>query len=693
MLKEIKIGGETLKLQINELATLSDVSILATMGETSVLVTVVMSQVDDSIDYFSLVIEYLEKFYASGSISGSRYVKREGMPRPEAILKARMMDRVIRPFFPDGFRNPVQIIANVLSYEEKYDPFLVAVNAVGVALSISNIPFNGPTGCFRVTRQSGDLAIDFSVMGADENTGEDHFNVVAGTDGVGISMVDADSYESSEADVSKAFQMIVDYGKSYVEQVVEMVKEIGEKKYAYPSYQASNELLTLLRNDYKQKVKDLLSIVSKKERNAEVVNFISELTKQLSGKFSKTEIMSAVEAFSKEIVKHMVLDDGKRLGGRAFDEIRQLTIKTGVLARTHGSALFQRGGTQALSIATLASMRSAQIIDGMEGDYTKRYMHHYNDYPFCYGENGRISYYPGRRAIGHGALAEKAVSFMLPSESDFPYAIRVVSEIMMSEGSTSMASTCGSSLALINAGVKLKRLVAGISVGLVAEENYSKYQLLLDIAEGEDFYGKMDFKVAGTTNGINAIQMDNKIGSIPVYVLIEALELAKKGRFFVLEKMQQVIDSEPQGASSYIPSIEKLKIPENKIGELIGPGGKNIKAITEETTADIDIQDDGTVYVFGDTKEQVKKALEMIDDLVGTVEIGEIFEGTVDKIMDFGAFVSLKGKTSGLVHKSQISNEFVDDPRKYVKEGQKVKVKVLNVDEQGKISLTMKNVN
>ncbi|HQF36290.1 MAG TPA: polyribonucleotide nucleotidyltransferase, partial [Candidatus Dojkabacteria bacterium] len=526
----------------------------------------------------------------------------------------------------------------------------------------------------------------------DDNFGEDHFNVVAGTDGIGISMVDADSYESNEADVSKAFQMIVDCGKTYVDQVAEIAKEIGENKYEYPSYQAPKEFMTILKNNYKDKANELLSIISKKERGLEISKFVSDLTKEYSGKFSKAEITSAIETFFKEIVKHMVLDDGKRLGGRAFDEIRQLTIKTGVLARTHGSALFQRGGTQALSIATLASMRSAQIIDGMEGDYTKRYMHHYNDYPFCYGENGRISYYPGRRAIGHGALAEKAVSFMLPPETEFPYAIRVVSEIMMSEGSTSMASTCGSSLALVNAGVKLKRLVAGISVGLIAEENYSKYQLLLDIAEGEDFYGKMDFKVAGTTNGINAIQMDNKIGSIPVKVLTEALELAKKGRFFVIEKMQQVIDSEPQGASTYIPSIEKLKIPENKIGELIGPGGKNIKAITEATTADIDIQDDGTVYVFGDTKEQVSKALKMIDDLVGTVEVGEVFEGTVEKIMDFGAFVSLKGKTSGLVHKSQISNEFVDDPRKYVKEGEKVKVKVLGIDEQGKISLTMKNI-
>ena len=528
MLKEVKIGGEVLKLQINEFATLSDVSILATMGETSVLVTVVMAQVDDSVDYFSLIIEYLEKFYASGSISGSRYVKREGMPRPEAILKARMMDRVIRPFFPDGFKNPVQIIANVLSYEEKYDPFLVAVNATGVALSISNIPFNGPTGCFRVTKQTGELGLDFSVASSDEETEEKHFNVVAGTDGVGLSMVDADSNESNEADVAKAFALIAETGKEYVEQVKDIVKDIGVKKYAYVSYQAPNDLLTIFRNEYKEKVNELLSIESKKERDVEVGRFIGDLVKEFSGKYSKSEVNSGFEMFSKEIVKHMVLDEGKRIGARAFDEVRKLTIKTGVLARTHGSALFQRGGTQVLSIATLASMRSAQIIDGMEGDYTKRYMHHYNDYPFCYGENGRISYYPGRRAVGHGALAEKAVSFMLPSATEYPYAIRVVSEVLMSEGSTSMASTCGSTLALINAGVKLKRLVAGISVGLFAEEDYSKYKLLLDIAEGEDFYGKMDFKVTGTTNGITAIQMDNKIGSIPVNVLTEALELAKK---------------------------------------------------------------------------------------------------------------------------------------------------------------------
>lgn len=694
MQKILKIAGQEMNLEINSCARLVESSVLATMGETTVLVTVGHAKSDETFDYFPLSVEYLEKYYASGSILGSRYIKREGFPSADAILKARMIDRAIRPLFPEDFRDVVQVIVNVMSYDENYDPIIVAINAVSVALSISKLPFSGPCGGLRVIKKDGKLTSSFATVDVDPDTiPADHMNLVASSDGTGITMVDADMNEASDEDVAKALEIVVDETQSSLDEQKKLTKEIGKEKMKYTQFVVPKELLTEINNTYKAELERVVAVGDKSDETANVNSLVQQITTELAGKFSKSQISNACELTCKSIMKHSVLEDGKRPDGRAFDEIRKLSVNVGLLKRTHGSAMFQRGNTQVVSVVTLASQRSAQLIDGMEGETTKRYMHHYNDYPFSYGESGRVSYMPGRRAIGHGALAEKALIPVIPKGSEFPYVIRVVSEILMSAGSTSMASVCGSSMSLMDAGVPIRKPVAGITVGLITDKaDFSKYQLMLDIAEGEDFWGKMDFKVAGTRDGINAIQLDNKMSSIPVKILAEALEIANKGRQFVLDTMAKGIDQSRTELSSRAPRVKEIKIQKDKIGDLIGPGGKTIKGIIEATGVEIDVDQEGMARIFGTDMENVQKAEKMIDDLVGTVNPGELFEGKVVRIENYGAFVEIKGTRAGLVHVSEVADGFVKDINQYVKLGDIVKVKVVGVDEEGKIKLSMKQV-
>jgi len=693
MVKKTTILGNEIKFEINSLAQLSDVSILATMGGSAILVTIMIGKKDDTLSYFPLKVDYLERDYASGIISGSRFVKREGFPSPDAVLKARMIDRAIRPLFPDDYKNPVYLTIEVLSYDKEFDPMILALNTVSLAFVISKAPFITPIAGLRVIKENDELKTSFKVVSIDnENYPKEHLNIVAGTDSKGITMIDADMMEISKEDVLGSCEMIIRDGREFVEYQQALAKELKIVKQEYVSTAPPVKLLDEMTKSHGSTISKIVQMRDKRTREESLSRLIDEITEGYNGKFSKSNVSDTITILIKKAVKKLVLKDGKRIDGRAFDEVRKLEISVGVLPRTHGSALFKRGGTQVMSIATIASESKAQTLNSIEGESMKTYMHFYNDSPFCFGQAESLRYYPSRRAIGHGALAEKALVPMLPSSESFPYVIRVVSEILMSAGSTSMASTCASTLALMDVGVPIKNPVAGIAVGLIAEHDFSDYTLLLDAAEGEDFYGQMDFKVTGTRDGITAIQMDNKIISIPLNILKESLNLAERGRIFVLDKMSEVIAKPRENLSKFAPRVTDHKINPEKVGELIGPGGKNIKAIIESTGAQIDISEDGNVRIFALDDDKIKKTIDEIDDLVGELEEGKVYTGTVVNVTDFGAFVEVKKGVSGLVHKSEMANKFVRDPKEIVKVGDVVKVKVVHSKMEGKISFTMKNL-
>ncbi|MBN1373741.1 polyribonucleotide nucleotidyltransferase [Candidatus Dojkabacteria bacterium] len=692
MEKTIDLAGAKLTFKIGKVAEYASASVIGQMGDTTVLVSVIRGPENLESPFFPLTIEYLEKFYASGMISGSRYVKRERFPSTEAILNARMIDRSIRPLFPAGFtKSEVQVMVNVLSYDEKYDPLIVAINTTSLALMISDIPFDGPIAGFRVMREEGNLKITFKNNPIDGTVEDpDHVNIVASSDGEGIVMVDADAYEVKNDVVTEALQMIAKESVEFVKFQRELQKEIGEPKFEFTDQSAVTELVDQIQKNHTDKLVENMRIRNQRIRRPAEAAFIDELTKSYEGKYSKDAITTAVEVACTNILKDFALNKQERVSGRKFDEIRSLSGEVGLIPRVHGSGLFNRGGTQVLSIVTLASSDSSQIIEGMEGEENKRYMHHYNAYPFCYGEAGRFNYMPGRRELGHGALAEKALLPVLPSSEKFPYAIRVVSEVLMSAGSTSMASTCGSTLALMDAGVPIKKHVGGITVGLIAEDDFSKYQLILDIEDNEDHYAKMDFKVTGTVDGITAIQLDNKAKSIPVNVLAEALEVAETGRMQVIDLLKSTIPEPRKELPKSAPRFEVVKINPGKIGELIGPGGKNIKKITEETETDIDIDEDGTVRIFGLDSEKVKRAQELVDGLVGELELNKIYSAKVVKVAEFGVFIELDNGASGLVHVSEMSDGFVKDPGTIAKLGDKVEAKLIKIDETGRYSFSIK---
>lgn len=691
MIYSYKFKQGEIKLDFTTYAQLTNSSVLASMGDTSVLITISSGKVDENSDYFPLSVEYIERFYASGMISSSRFIKREGHPSVEATLKGRMIDRSIRPLFPEGFKNPVQVLVTVLSYDEKYDPIIVSINALSAALSVSDLPFEGPIYCGRVIKENQKLEVTFKAPNNNEESLEkSYMNIVASCDEKGITMIDADSNESSEEDVSESFKMIIEEGKEFIKFVSSLKKEVGKPKYDYKYIIPSKEILTEIENKYKDTIAKIMNLDNKRDFDLSYSELVENIVIEMNGKCSKYDILTSVEKTMKKLMKYYVFEKNTRIGNRKFDEVRKLTMSVGMFPRAHGSALFQREGTQVITMTTLGSTRSAQLIESIEGEENKRYMHHYNTYPYCFGTQGKINYYPGRREIGHGALAEKSLIPVIPNSDEFPYTIRLVTEVLMSEGSTSMASVCGSTLSLMDAGVPIKKMVAGISVGLIAEDDYSKYQLLLDVAEGEDFYGKMDFKVSGTRDGITAIQMDNKIKSIPVDILIEALKLAKDGRIFVLNKMEEFMSGTKKGLSQYAPKYKTIKIKKEKIGELIGPGGKNIRKIIDETGVDVDVDDEGNVNIFGIDEDKISQAYKMVDDIVGDVEIGKIYEGTVAKIMNFGAFVEIKKGVQGLVHVSEISDDFIKDVTKVLKEGDRVNIKVVKYDDMGRLVLSIK---
>jgi polyribonucleotide nucleotidyltransferase len=688
----LEIAGKTLTLETGELAQQATSSVLARLGDTVVLVTVVEGG-PTQLDYFPLSVDYVERLYAGGKIKGSRWVKREGRPSDEAILAGRLIDRSIRPLFPKAFKNEVQIIVTVLSVDGENEPDILALNAVSAALAISRIPWNGPIAAVRMgyVKENGSGA-EFIVNPSSADTALSVLDIVASQSKDKTVMIEAGALQVTENVLVEAVKRSHVETKKIVELIEDFVKKVGQKKLVVSEEPLLHEAVAIIEKTYKEDVRALIVARVNKESGgddtAEVVTKIYEDYKVANpdSELDKKVILNALDKVMYKMIRTDVLEKKKRADGRKMDEIRTILASVGILPRTHGSAIFQRGITQALSIVTLGSPRMEQLIESAEGEETKRYIHHYSGLPYSFGQTGRVGT-PSRREIGHGALAERALLAVIPKQEVFPYTIRVVSEVLSQNGSSSMASTCGSTLALMDAGVPIIKPVAGISIGMMSDEK--SYELLTDIIGLEDFSGDMDFKVAGTDEGVTAIQLDVKIPGLTVEQVKEILARAKTARLQILETIKAALPASRTSISQYAPKIEMVKIPVDKIGEVIGPGGKVIKNIIATTGAQVDVEDDGTVAISGTEEEGVKKAVEWIKGLIREVQVGEVFEGEVKRILPFGAFVEVLPGKEGMVHVSKMSTEFVKDPNDVVQIGQKVKVRVAEIDEQGRVNLSM----
>ncbi len=689
----LELAGKKLILETGELAPQATASVLGRLGDTVVLVTVVEGGKSD-LDYFPLSVEYGERLYAGGKIKGSRWVKREGQPSDDAILAGRLIDRSIRPLFPKSFKNTIQVIVTVLSVDGENEADVLALNAVSAALAISRIPWNGPIGAVRVgcVKESGNGGSACIINPGPEQQFSE-LDLVVSQSKDKTNMIEAGAFQVSEDILVEAVELAHKETSKIIDLIEDLVKKVGVKKLEVPAENSLNEAISLVEKSYKTEVGALIeSRVNKEGSGAETEDLIAKIAEENKKANPETEldkktIAKAVEYLMFEIIRADVIGKKKRVDGRKMDEIREIVTEVGLLPRTHGSALFQRGITQALSIVTLGSPRMEQLIESAEGEETKRYIHHYSGLPYSFGQTGRVVG-PSRREKGHGALAEKALLPVIPSQDEFPYTIRVVSEVLSQNGSSSMASTCGSTLALMDAGVPITKPVAGISIGMMSDEK--NYELLTDIIGLEDFSGDMDFKVAGTDAGVTAIQLDVKIPGLTVEQIKAILERAKTARLQILETMLKILPKPREALSQYAPKIEIVKIPVDRIGELIGPGGKIIKNIIAQTGATVDVEDDGSVAISGITEESVKKAMDWVSALMREVKPGEVFEGIVKRILPFGAFVEVLPGKEGMVHVSQMGQGFVKNPNDVVSIGQKVKVRVVEIDDQGRINLSMK---
>ena len=683
--------GRPLKLEVNRVGFRTTASVLVTYGETVILGTAMVGSRPVIMDYFPLSIDYEEKFYAAGKISGSRFVKREGRPSDEAILIGRMIDRPIRPLFPKGYRQEVQVVSTVLSLDPSFRPDVIAMIASSAALMLTGTPFDGPVAGLRVGRVNGEFK---AFLTPEEREASDLDLVVAGI-GSGITMVEAGANEVSEEVVGEALAWAFDAYQPAIKLQNELAKKVAPVAQEYELILPNAEIQTAVNTWVDGKLGEALR-KEYAERNELVSTLRWEFHKQMAEKLGADEYQADHdeydEAFTSALHKDVrkgIVEHNLRPDGRQLDEIRPLSSEVGVLPRTHGSSIFTRGLTQAMNIVTLAPLSYAQMVDTMEVTEGERtYMHHYNAPGFTVGEVRRLSG-PGRREIGHGFLAERALAPVLPKREDFPYAIRSVSEIMSQNGSTSMAATCSSCLALMDAGVPLKAPVSGIAMGLMVDGD--KTYVLSDIADAEDFAGDMDFKVTGTEAGITAIQMDMKVHGLPVKVLKEALSQSKPGRMFILKHMLETLAEPRKALSPYAPRIEKIQINPDKIGAVIGKGGDVIKKITAETGAQIDIAEDGLITVAAVDTVAIEKAINWIKALTEEPEVGNVYEGKVVSIKDFGAFVNIMPGIDGMVHISELSNERVERVTDVLTEGQIVKVKVMGIDERGRISLSIKS--
>ncbi len=680
----IKFGQEELIIETGKMAKQANGSVVIKYGGTVVLVTACISkQSKESMGFFPLTVECQEKTYASGRIPGG-FFKREGRSSESEILTSRLIDRPIRPLFPEGMAHEVQVIAMVLSSDGINDPDVLAVCGASWALSISDIPFNGPISAVRVGR----LEDEFILNPTYEQTQNSLIDLVVVANSSGVVMIECRSKETSEELIQEAIKFAFENCQILIRAQEEFVRTRGKKKLELIYKKVEAGLLAKVEGLAKDKLKEICKLSGKEQREDAVVVLSKEIEDKLVGEGQVVEdIRRALEEVEKQSVRKFILERGVRIDGRTQYEIRPITCEIGVLPRTHGSGLFTRGQTQSLSVTTLGSSDDEQMIEALEGETKKSFMLHYNFPSFSVGETKPVRG-PGRREIGHGALAEKAIAAVMPSKEEFPYTVRVVSEILESNGSSSMATVCASTLSLMDAGVPIKKPVAGIAMGLVKEGNRSV--VLTDISGLEDHFGDMDFKVAGTHEGITAVQLDLKVECIGLDLIKDIFTDAKKARFTILDKMYATIPEPHKELSDFAPRITVLKISTEKIGELIGPGGKNIKKIISLTGADINIEDDGSVFISSSDPEASRKAIDMVRGTTEIPEVGKIYDAVVKRIMPFGAFCEFLPNKDGLVHVSELADKFVKNVEDVVKIGDAVKVKIIGVDEMGRINLSIK---
>ena len=693
---ETELAGRKLVIETGKLAGLANGNVVVKYGDTVVMVNVTASkEPKEGIDFFPLSVDFEEKMYSVGKIPGS-YTKREGKPSDKAILVSRAIDRPLRPLFPKDFRNDVVVVATVLCVEQDNSPEVAAMIGASAALSISDIPFGGPTAAVNVGLVNGEIVINPTEA---QRKVSDLNLTVAGT-AEKVAMIEAGANEVPDDVMLEAIKKGHEEIKKVCQFIQKMKDEIGKPKFAYKSFAVDHDLYEELEKDYTEKMKIAVQEIDKDTRDNNVAALTEEIENALAEKLGeeefekrKQEIGEAVYKLEKKCVRDMIFYEHKRVDGRAIDEIRPLSCEVGLLPRTHGSALFTRGQTQVMSIVTLGMKSEEQELDGIDTETAKRYMHQYNFPGYSVGE-AKTSRGPGRREIGHGALAEKALVPVLPPVEEFPYAIRVVSEVLSSNGSTSQASICGSTLALMDAGVPIKRPVAGISTGLVTNpENPDDYVMLTDIQGLEDFFGDMDFKVGGTEKGITAIQVDIKVDGLSYKIIEEAFARTRKARQYILDDIMKPVISEPrEEISKYAPHIITTQIKVEKIKDVIGKGGETINKIIDETGVKIDIEEDGQVFIYSTDAEMGEKALDIIENIARVVEVGQIYYGTVTRTTSFGAFVDIGGGKEGLVHISKIAKEHIKNVTDYVNVGDKVPVKVIEIDDQGRINLTMKDL-
>ena len=687
--KSFMLGEKEIILESGKVARQATGAVIATCENTQVLATVVVGKAPgEHQDFFPLTVNYQEKTYATGKIPGG-FFKREGRPTEKETLTSRLIDRPLRPLFNDDFLYEVQVICTVISSDRDVDPDILSFLAASAAVSISGLPFNGPLGAIRV----GFIDGNYCINPTRSELIDSHLDmVIAGSDSAVI-MVESEAKELSEDQMLGGILFAHQEMQVAIEAIREMAEDIGKPKFEYQPKELSSEVIDLVENNYSSKIAQAYEVQVKQER----VQSLSEIKESLLEDHATGEeeaptsadLLDAMKKVEKKIVRSKLIKGEPRIDGRDLDTVRPLFIETGVLKNTHGSALFTRGETQAIVTSTLGSPRQAQLIDALEGEYKDQFMLHYNFPPYSVGEAGFMAG-PKRREIGHGKLARRALEAVLPSPDDFPYTIRVVSEITESNGSSSMASVCGSSLALMDAGIPLKAAVAGIAMGLVKEED--GFAVITDILGDEDHLGDMDFKVAGTSEGITALQMDIKIDGITEEIFEVALEKAHTARNHILASMNEVISSSREQLSEKAPQAVVMQINTKKIRDVIGKGGETIRGLTEETGAIIEVEDSGKVTIYGDTPESRDLAQKRIDEITAEPEVNKIYTGTVANIKDFGAFVTIMPGRDGLVHVSEISEERVENVSDYFVEGEEVKVKVLEVDRQGKIRLTMKGL-
>ncbi|PMN92080.1 polyribonucleotide nucleotidyltransferase [Enterovibrio norvegicus] len=686
IVKTFQYGNHTVTLETGVMARQATAAVMASMDDTSVFVSVVgKKDAVEGQDFFPLTVNYQERTYAAGKIPGG-FFKREGRPSEGETLTSRLIDRPIRPLFPDGFKNEVQVIATVVSVNPDVSPDIVAMLATSAALAISGLPFNGPIGAARVGFINDQLVLNPSNTEL-ENSRLDL--VIAGTEGA-VLMVESEADRLSEEQMLQAVVFGHDQQQVAITAINEFAAEVATPAWNWAAPEVNAELKARVAELAESRFVEAYQITEKMARYAQVGEIKQSVIAQLSEEnedLNVREIQGMLGSLEKNVVRGRIIAGNPRIDGREKDMVRALDVRTGVLPRTHGSSLFTRGETQALVTATLGTKRDAQIIDSITGERTDHFLLHYNFPPYCVGETGFVGS-PKRREIGHGKLAKRGIAAVMPSQDEFPYTIRVVSEITESNGSSSMASVCGTSLALMDAGVPIKKSVAGIAMGLVKEDN--DFVVLSDILGDEDHLGDMDFKVAGTDDGVTALQMDIKIEGITKEIMEIALNQAKGARLHILTVMDEAIGSAREDISQFAPRIHTIKINPEKIKDVIGKGGAVIRALTEETETTIEIEDDGTVKIAATDGDKAKAAIARIEALTAEVEVGRIYTGKVTRIVDFGCFVSVIGTKEGLVHISQVADKRIEKVSDYVEQGQEVQVKVLEIDRQGRIRLSMK---